>query len=159
MFVAMISKLEAVIIQCGINTPLGGFYCVVLIGWLLCRGEGIFWSIEEAGKRQRPIDDPHVWILISWRRVSSGGRVDETPPGTRVRVSGLNHDVMEDDIKELFSGVGDLLHCEVGFCWPNFCSSPSKVNGLVAGVVGVSVDVKLHADRPCVDMPSRITSG
>lgn len=39
--------------------------------------------------------------------------MDDTPPGTRVRVSGLNHDVMEDDIKELFSGVGDLLHCEV----------------------------------------------
>lgn len=44
---------------------------------------------------------------------SSGGRVEDNPPGTRVRVSGLNHDVMEDDIKELFSGVGELLHCEV----------------------------------------------
>lgn len=34
-------------------------------------------------------------------------------PGTRVRVEGLNHDVMDNDIKELFSGVGDLLHCAV----------------------------------------------
>ena len=36
-------------------------------------------------------------------------------PGTRVRVEGLNHDVMDDDIKELFSGVGDLIECGVGF--------------------------------------------
>lgn len=31
----------------------------------------------------------------------------------RVRVEGLNHDVMDEDIKELFSGVGELLHCAV----------------------------------------------
>lgn len=34
-------------------------------------------------------------------------------PGTRVRVEGLNHDVMDDDIKELFAGVGELLECGV----------------------------------------------
>lgn len=34
-------------------------------------------------------------------------------PGTRVNVEGLNHDVMDDDIKELFAGVGDLHNCAV----------------------------------------------
>ena len=42
----------------------------------------------------------------------SGGKVGENP-GTRVKVDGLNYDVMEDDIQELFSGVGELLKCEV----------------------------------------------
>lgn len=53
------------------------------------------------------------FIFFFWGGWDPGGRVEDNPPGTRVRVSGLNHDVMEDDIKELFSGVGDLLHCEV----------------------------------------------
>lgn len=35
--------------------------------------------------------------------------------GTRVHVGGLNHDVMDEDIKELFAGVGDLLHCKVRY--------------------------------------------
>lgn len=55
----------------------------------------------------------------------AGGKVEETPPGTRVRVSGLNHDVMEDDIKELFSGVGELLHCEVRSLVADRCPKPT----------------------------------
>lgn len=35
--------------------------------------------------------------------------------GTRVHVGGLNYDVMDEDIKELFAGVGDLLHCKVRY--------------------------------------------
>lgn len=41
-----------------------------------------------------------------------GGKVGDDP-GIRVRVQGLNHDVMQEDIDELFSGVGELIRCEV----------------------------------------------
>lgn len=34
-------------------------------------------------------------------------------PGTHVLVEGLNYDVLDDDIRELFEGVGELKSCEV----------------------------------------------
>eukprot|EP00903_Cladosiphon_okamuranus_P018833 g17322.t1 len=44
-----------------------------------------------------------------------GGRVQDEAPGTHVLVEGLNHDVMDDDIKELFAGVGELKHCAIDY--------------------------------------------
>lgn len=46
-------------------------------------------------------------------RRPTGGRVQDEAPGTHVLVDGLNHDVMDDDIKELFAGVGELKSCGV----------------------------------------------
>ncbi|CAB1116877.1 unnamed protein product [Ectocarpus sp. CCAP 1310/34] len=40
---------------------------------------------------------------------------DPVVAGTRVHVGGLNFDVMDEDIKELFAGVGDLLHCKIDY--------------------------------------------
>lgn len=41
--------------------------------------------------------------------------MQDEAPGTHVLVEGLNHDVMDDDIKELFAGVGELKHCAVRY--------------------------------------------
>lgn len=54
----------------------------------------------------------HVIRFVLFFPDGAGGKVPENP-GTRVRVEGLNHDVMDEDIKELFAGVGELLHCAV----------------------------------------------
>ncbi|KAI3474079.1 hypothetical protein Pfo_028867 [Paulownia fortunei] len=46
---------------------------------------------------------------------SRGARVSAIETGTRLLISNLHYGVSEDDIEELFSGVGDLKSCSVHY--------------------------------------------
>lgn len=98
----------------------GAIWTASLLSWTNSNDVDARWNVNQSYP-----SCPLFWGFLYF----AGGKVSETPPGIRVRVSGLNHDVMEDDIKELFAGVGDLLHCEVKSQENAFDDSPLPTIG------------------------------